>query len=210
MARSSKLMSIAYLPNIAWFQHALQAKEVYIETKENYIKQSYRNRCKILSANGPLDLSIPVLHLHSKQLISEIKTQDQEAWQKKHWQAICAAYGKSAFFLYYRDKLENIFLKQTFASLFDFNLALINTLCGMLKIELQFQFTESFEPLSNEHVDYRNFFHAKGIAASKELVFEKKYDQVFAEKFPFQANLSIIDLLFNAGPLSKEFLIQKV
>ncbi len=210
MARTSKLMSIAYLPPIAWFQHALQAKEVYFECKENYIKQSYRNRCKILSANGPLDLSIPVLHLHSKQLISEIKTQDQEAWQKKHWQAICAAYGKSAFFLYYRDKLENIFLKQTFASLFDFNLALINTLCGMLKIELQFQLTESFEPLSNEHVDYRNYFHAKGIAASKELVFEKKYDQVFAEKFPFQANLSIIDLLFNAGPLSKEFLIQKV
>ncbi len=209
MAKSSKLMSIAYLPNIAWFQQALQAKEVFIETKENYIKQSYRNRCKILSANGPLDLSIPVLHLSAKQLISEIKTQEQEAWQKKHWQAICAAYGKSAFFLYYRDKLENIFLKQSFDNLFEFNLALIQTLIAMLKIELKFQFTESFEPLCNEHLDFRNYFHAKGIAASKELVFEKKYDQVFAEKFPFQANLSIIDLLFNVGPLSKEFLLQK-
>jgi hypothetical protein len=35
----------------------------------------------------------------------------------------------------------------------------------------------------------------------------KKYLQVFAEKYPFQPNLSIIDLLMNQGPQAKTYLL---
>ena len=34
----------------------------------------------------------------------------------------------------------------------------------------------------------------------------KKYDQVFMEKHGFIANLSILDLIFNLGPESAEYL----
>ena len=39
----------------------LQYPEVRIETAENYVKQTYRNRCSIAAANGPLSLSIPIV-----------------------------------------------------------------------------------------------------------------------------------------------------
>jgi hypothetical protein len=58
--------------------------------------------------------------------------------------------------------------------------------------------------------DFRNSFQAKNPNIDKELLFEKKYYQVFAEKFTFKPNLSIIDLLFNVGPLSKDYLVQAI
>lgn len=201
------LLSTAYLPPIAWFQHLLLADAPKIESKENYIKQSYRNRCKILTANGLMDLSIPVLHKGSKQSIDEILIQDEIAWRKQHWNAICSAYGKSAFFLYYRDAFEHFYaVPEKEQTLFEFNAALIRHLLKLLKIQKEIQFTETYTPESDTSNDKRNAFLAKGEPREAELVFSKKYYQVFSEKFPTQCNLSIIDLLFNQGPRSIDFL----
>jgi len=35
---------------------------------------------------------------------------------------------------------------------------------------------------------------------------QERYDQVFMEKYGFIANLSILDLLFNLGPESADYL----
>ncbi|MCE2740909.1 MAG: WbqC family protein [Sphingobacteriales bacterium] len=200
----------AYLPPIAWFQHALQYKQISIEANEHYNKQSYRNRCKILSANGILDLSIPVIHQNKKQFIQEVLTQESEPWRKIHWQAICSAYGKSAFFLYYRDAFENIYLNKDSNHLFGLNLAFIQLIFKLLKVDCEIQITDTYEWQLNMGADFRNSFQAKNPNIDKELLFEKKYYQVFAEKFTFKPNLSIIDLLFNVGPLSKDYLVQAI
>lgn len=200
------LMSIAYMPSIAWVQQVCAAEKVILEKAENYQKQSYRTRCKILSANGVLDLSIPVAHANSKQLISEVITQETENWRKQHWQAICSAYGKSAFFLFYRDALEKFFLKSEPESLFEHNLALINLLLKQLKLKQEFEYSAGYEPNPTGLVDLRNSFHAKGNPVETELLFKETYFQVFAEKFPFQANLSVLDLLFNVGPMAANYL----
>lgn len=204
---SAGLLSIAYFPPIAWFQHAMKHDTLIIEYHENYLKQTYRNRCKILTANGILDLSIPVIHQSGKQLVSEILTQENEPWRRQHWQAICAAYGKSAFFLYYRDKLEKFFLKSEPVKLFEHNLALLKLLFKMLKIEKEITFNTRFELITNDVQDFRFKFNAKNIPGNLELLEKKPYFQVFADKYPFQANLSILDLLFNEGPISKDYLI---
>ncbi len=204
---SAGLLSIAYFPPIAWFQHAMKHDTLIIEYHENYLKQTYRNRCKILTANGILDLSIPVIHQSGKQLVSEILTQENEPWRRQHWQAICAAYGKSAFFLYYRDKLEKFFLKSEPVKLFEHNLALLKLLFKMLKIEKEITFNTRFELITNDVQDFRFKFNAKNIPGNLELLEKKTYFQVFADKYPFQANLSILDLLFNEGPISKDYLI---
>ena len=204
---SAGLLSTAYFPPIAWFQHAMKHDTLIIEYHENYLKQTYRNRCKILTANGILDLSIPVIHQPGKQLISEILTQENEPWRRQHWQAICAAYGKSAFFLFYRDKLEKFFLKSEPIKLFEHNLALLKLLFKMLKIEKEITFNTRFEPILDDVTDYRYKFNAKATPSNMELLKEKPYFQVFADKYPFQSNLSILDLLFNEGPISKDYLI---
>lgn len=194
------------MPSIAWFQQVCAADKVILEKAENYQKQSYRTRCKILTANGVMDLSIPVLHGNGKQLISEVFTQETENWRKQHWQAICSAYGKSAFFLFYRDALEKFFLKSEPVNLFEHNLALIDLLLKQLKLKKEFEFTTSYEPKPTELTDLRNSFHAKGNPLESELLFKETYFQVFAEKFPFQSNLSVLDLLFNVGPIAANYL----
>lgn len=37
-----------------------------MEARESYVKQSWRNRCRILTANGPLDSVVPVIHAASQ------------------------------------------------------------------------------------------------------------------------------------------------
>lgn len=200
------LLSTAYLPPIAWFQHLLQAEKVYLEQYENYSKQSYRNRCKILTANGSMDLSIPIQHM-GKQPINEVLIQEAEMWRKQHWQAICSAYGKSAFFLYYKDAFEPFFQAGSSINLFEHNLKLIQLVLRFLKMNIPIELTESFETMPTDKIDLRNHFQAKTNAPSQELLLNKPYLQVFSEKYNFQPNLSVLDVLFNQGPVAKEFII---
>lgn len=201
------LLSTAYLPPIAWFQHLLHADKVYLEQHENYTKQSYRNRCRILTANGSMDLSIPIQH-KGKQAIKEVLIQDAEMWRKQHWQAICSAYGKSAFFLYYKDAFEPFFQMGSSKNLFEHNLKLIQLVLRFLKVNIPIELTESFEPVPTNTIDLRNYFQAKTNEPAQELLLNKPYLQVFSDKFTFQPNLSILDILFNQGPVAKDFLIK--
>jgi len=201
------LLSTAYLPPIAWFQHLLHADKVYLEQCENYSKQSYRNRCRILTANGSMDLSIPIQH-KGKQAINEVLIQEAEMWRKQHWQAICSAYGKSAFFLYYKDAFEPFFQAGSSINLFEHNLKLIQLVLRFLKVNIPIELTERFESVPPNMVDLRNYFQAKTNVHSQELIIYKPYLQVFSEKYSFQPNLSILDILFNQGPVSKDFLIK--
>ena len=58
------LMSTAYLPPIAYMAFLFSCSNIIIEKEETYPKQTYRNRCEILSANGIINLSIPVNKPH--------------------------------------------------------------------------------------------------------------------------------------------------
>ena len=54
-------ISSAYLGPVQQYCKLYQFEEVRIETAENYLKQTYRNRCTIAAANGPLSLSVPIV-----------------------------------------------------------------------------------------------------------------------------------------------------
>ena len=56
----SIILSTAYLAPIEYYSKLYKYKQVFLETKENYIKQTYRNRCFIGSANDRQSLSIPI------------------------------------------------------------------------------------------------------------------------------------------------------
>lgn len=200
------LLSLHYLPCIAWFQHALQAPSIVLECHEHYIKQSYRNRCKILGAQGIQDLIIPVQKGAQKLPVSQVLLQDLEPWRRIHWHAIRSAYGKSPYYIHYAPKLEPFYLHSTHRSLVDFNQELIQLLFALLKVEPNIGFTQAYEKEPLDKLDLRNYFGAKGEPSASELLQEKTYYQNFSDKFPFQANLSILDLIFQLGPQSKDFL----
>lgn len=198
------VFSLPYLPPIAWFQHVLKHQQFAIEQHEHFVKQTYRNRCIILSANGPLPLIIPIQHTSSKIAINQLLANPQVNWQQQHWHSIQSAYGKSAYFFHYKHHFEPLFLNTT-GQIFNFNQALLKLVFKLLKLEPTWQVTNSYE-MMDETLDFRHFFNGK-TRNPNELLKLQPYPQVFAEKFAFEPNLSIVDLLFNMGPQSKWVLL---
>ena len=52
-------LSSAYLAPVEYYTKLFACEKVYVEQYDNYVKQTYRNRCVIAAADGPLALTIP-------------------------------------------------------------------------------------------------------------------------------------------------------
>jgi hypothetical protein len=200
------LLSTAYFPCIAWFQRAIAEEEIYLESHESFVKQTYRNRTKIMTSQGVQDLIIPVLHASKKDKIKSLQSDENQHWKGKHWNAIQSAYGKAPFFMHYAWKFEPFFKENSSIHLYQFNLDLIQLILKSLKVEVQLMETSEFSVQPEELKDLRNAFNAKGIPSEQELMLVKPYYQSFSEKYPFAPNLSILDLLFHQGPAALDYL----
>ena len=203
------LLSTAYLPPIEYFAAIAKYGGAQIEACENYQKQSYRNRCTILTANGKENLNIPVLrggdcHTHTLP-ITQVEIDYQENWPLRHLRAMEAAYMNSPFFEYYIDDISAILLSRQ-ELLFSLNLELIRLLLNFCGIKAEISLTEHFEPACSP--DFRNRIHPKSKlpCLTWEWGKEKPYWQVFAKQ-GFVSNLSVVDLLFNEGPNAISFLV---
>jgi len=128
------LISTAYLPPVEYFSLISDAEEIFIEKEENYIKQSYRNRCYILSAHGPQMLSVPVyLGSVHKTLIKDIRIDYSKRWQQVHLRAMTASYNSSPYFEFYFESIEKI-ISANHEYLIDLNTALLEKIQQILKI----------------------------------------------------------------------------
>lgn len=192
------VFSTAYLAPIEYFAALINYPKICIEREEHYVKQTYRNRCLIYTANGLFPLSIPVKKVNGNHTkIKDVEISYFENWQRHHWRSIVSAYNQSPFFLYYKDDLEGFFTKQ-FKYLLDFNTELTRVLLNALDLGKEFVFSEKYiENNDPAYIDLRNGFHPKKRNADVDF---PKYIQVFGESHGFIPNLSIIDLLFNEGP----------
>jgi len=197
------LLSTAYLPPVEYFSYLKKSEHIIIEQFETYPKQSFRNRCTLLSGNGKLSLSIPVRKVNGNgTLTKDIAIFYEEKWQQNHWRSVHAAYTSSPFFLYYADELESFYTVKH-ENLFEFNLALIQTLCRIIGIDTKITLTNSFEKNHTEIVDLRTSISPKQASTIKHF---PPYTQVFSDRHEFSSNLSIIDLLFNLGPETAGYL----
>src|SRR5659263_36431 len=103
------LVSTAYLPPIEYFSLISKAEEVFIEREENYVKQSYRNRCYLLSAHGRQLLSLPIyLGSQHKTPVKDVRIDYSKRWQQVHLRTMIASYNSSPYFEYYFEALEKV------------------------------------------------------------------------------------------------------
>ena len=201
MINSTVILSTAYLPPIQYFAKILAYPKVLVETQETYSKQSYRNRCVILSCNGPLPLTIPVVKTNGNNTsIKDIAIDYSTDWQKNHWKAIESAYRTSAYYDFVADLLIPFYRKKE-KYLFDFNSEVTSELTGFLGINKQLLNSNEYLKNYPEGIDdYRKSIHPKPQFQRTDNDFTPiKYFQVFSDRFNFYPNLSIADLLFNEG-----------
>lgn len=208
MKNSKILLATSFFAPIQYYCKIVQYPEIVIEQWENYSKQSYRNRCNIYGANGVLPLSIPVVKASNKKIFTkDVKISYDTNWQKLHWKGIEAAYKSSPFYEYYIDDLERFFTRK-WNYLLEYNNEIQKEIFGILDIEPNIKFTNDFIDFgTREFDDFREIIHPKPTKSETNNAFiANKYTQVFGDKHGFIANLSILDLVFNMGPDSLNYL----
>ena len=192
-----------YNPPVQYFRQVLQSDGLLIEQHENYVKQSYRNRCHVLTAQGVVPLSIPILKGNSKDktIITEIEIAYSQKWFNVHWRTLQAAYGRAPYFEFYGDYIQQVYERQP-KYLFELNVELLKLYLKLLRINKPLNFTDTYQSEAPANVlDLRNRIHPKIIPDNLHV---KPYTQVFGKQFV--PELSIIDLLFTQGPASHLYL----
>ena len=194
-----------YFPTIAHFVAIAKSEKVYFEAADNFQKQTYRNRMFIYGANGKLLLNIPTKHHKNNNKTSYKNTEIEniEDWQKQHWRSIVSAYKSSPFFEYYEDEIKDLFFTPQ-TSLYNLNISIFKIICECIELDVHINYTEEFikEYNFDDYTDLRILVNSK---KEKTAQFEK-YTQVFGDKHNYLNNLSILDLLFNEGPNTLNYL----
>ena len=195
-----KIMVPPYFGPISCWKQIINSNILW-DVHQNYIKQTFRNRTFIHSANGLQILTIPVKHSKIKFSMLDAKIDNSIAWQKNHWRSIQSAYSSSPFFEFYRDSLEGIYIKE-YTYLTKFNFDLINLILEWTDIEMKSELSKSYKIQYKNGLDLRENIENKKYSSSENII----YKQVFSEKNGFLNDISIIDLIFNEGPNSISYL----
>lgn len=197
------LLATAYAPPVSFFSrlYSYQGKRIGLEAHEHYLKQSYRNRCRILSPNGIQSLTIPVeLSAGGKTPIRDVRISAHSDWRHLHLQALRTAYGATPFFQYYIDELLP-FYERKYAFLWDFNGDLLTWLLQQLDLEVELLPTEEFlPPSSSSEIEDLRYIIQPRRAGKVPGFMPQPYYQGYADRYGFTPELSIFDLLFEQGP----------
>ena len=198
------LIENQYLAPVSLYLTLEESSNIIFEQFEVYQKRSFRNRCIIAGANGPISLSIP-LHegREQKRFTRDIRIANQYGWQDQHWKTIVSSYNRSPWFEYYKSSLEKFYVKR-FEFLFDWNLALFEWTIQKLEMDKVAELTDHFEKEYDNHewLDFRN----KLLPNNYQNFKVPNYSQVFMDRSGFLSNLSILDLLFCEGKNSQRIL----
>jgi len=138
------LIDLHYLPCIEFFTYLQRFDKIIIEAQENYQKQSYRNRCRIMGPNRVLELSVPVLKPSGKTKIKEVRIDNHQNWIQRHWRGLRASYGRAPFFEFFSDEFHQP-LTKPHIFLFDLNLLLLHTTLQVLGIDKEIELSASYQ-----------------------------------------------------------------
>lgn len=196
------LIHPTYFASIAHFVAIVKASSVVYEVSDNYQKQTYRNRAYIYGANGRLPLVVPVKYTQkNRQLYCDVKIANEENWQELQWKSLQSAYRTSPFFEFYEDELFPVF-NSKHDYILDLNFKCFEVIMKCLQWDYQYSKTSKFSKNVTHQTDFRYLVNAR---KESTFIFDK-YTQVFSNKHGFLGNLSILDLLFNEGPNTLNYL----
>ena len=187
------ILPATYLPDIEYITRLLAAGDDYIiDCGEHYIKRSVRNRTRIMTANGVLELTVPVVNANRPQTaMHKMQIDYSKPWQHQHWVAIESAYRSSAYFDFIAERLRP-FYSENYTSLVEFNLAILTTLLAVLGYTTPLKTTTEYVVATENDVDLRPKHRTTEFSTPH-------YFQLFSDRLPFAEYLSILDLLMSEG-----------
>lgn len=194
------ILPLAYLPSVEWFAHAVR-EECLIDLGEHFVKRSERNRCRILTANGPMELTVQVVRANRPRIpMRDVRIDYSKRWPHQHWVSLVSAYRGSPYFDHYAPRFEAIYATP-FERLAELNLALAGLCAELLGTKLP-RCSATYVEAAPDDVDLRPKRREGATFTAAP------YVQVFSDRMPFVTNLSIADLLFCEGPRSRAILTQ--
>jgi WbqC-like protein family len=216
-----------YIPWKGYFDSINSVDEFVLYDDMQYTRRDWRNRNKIKTKDGLQWLTIPV-EVKGKyfQKINETKISDPK-WGQDHWNSILHNYKKAPFFNEYKSVFEPLYLNNNEENLSKVNYLFIKAVCDILGIKTKLIWSSEFDLLEdrNERLvdickqrDATDYY--SGPAAKfymDESLFNKNninvhyfdysgypiYNQLHGE---FENAVSMLDLLFNEGPRTTEFM----
>ena len=199
-----RIIELQYLPTPAYIAQFLLYPDLHIDGYEYYVKQTFRNRCTILTANGVDQLSVPVIGSGKKILSKDIQIDHDQKWLNRHWRAIKSAYGRAPYFEFYSEEYHGVFQKKH-RFLFDLSMEMLTQCLTNLQFEIDPQITSTYLDLKDSpEKDLRDSLTPKTNLGVTESCNQRPYQQVFGSNFV--NNMSVLDLIFCEGPSSGEIL----
>jgi hypothetical protein len=198
MSETSVIIEAQFLPSLEYFCALHRFNEIIIERHERYVKQSYRNRCYIKTAQRVEMLSVPLTDKRNHSFFRDVRVDNSRKWNTAMWRTIMSAYRNSPFYEHYADDLQSILL-QRHEFIYDLDLALFKFCLKSLRWDKNISETSAFSaepPLQAR--DMRSAVTERENFEQRKIYKPVSYYQVFGSKFA--PNLSLVDLLFCKGP----------
>lgn len=232
LALKSVILQPAYIPWRGFF-HQIQKADVFVFYDDvQYDDRGWRNRNRIKTAQGPLWLSIPVASRGAQVEgipIKDIRIQWERPWARKHWASIQHAYGRAPHFRRYAPLLEALYQRRD-ELLADFTIACTVALAGELGLGDKRFLRSSTLPsqgvkterllsllaaLGSRHYisgpSARGYIDEPSLTAAGVTLEYMDYDYPEYEQLypPYDAQLSILDLLFMHGPQAPRYIWER-
>lgn len=183
-----------YLPVIEYFC-LLNAFQIIVLNHDGpFVKQGYRTRTVIQSANGPQTLIVPVKKQGHNVPLREVNIDYTYRWAVQHRRSLESSYRKAPYFEHYANELFSI-LETRYDRLVDLNTAVLTICLKWLGWSKQLAGNSGYQSAA---MDLVNAIQAKKSHKERSFIRPKPYYQVFGNGFA--ENLSLIDLIFCAGP----------
>ena len=215
-----------YLPYPGFFEKIARSDLFVFLDNVQYERRGWDNRNRIKTPQGPKWLTVPVKS-KGKYLakLAEIEIDNQQNWIRKHLNSITINYKRAEFFAEVYPVIE-AHLLEGHKLLIDLNISLITHFCKYLGLETVFKKASELEAQGKGSDLILDILLKTGAATYFSGIFGKEYlqEEKFKEKgidivyqnysssvYPqlfgsFIPNLSIIDLLFNCGRGSREYI----
>jgi hypothetical protein len=203
---SAARIELQYLPCLEYFTCILQYDRILIDIEERYVKQTFRNRCSVLTANKIDVLTVPVKGYDAVAPTKDILIDYNQDWLRRHLGCLKSAYGKSPFYEFYISEFTHTYEKKP-RFLADLNYELLTICLRLVGIKKEIRYILSGEREEEKGVDnVISLINNKKSQNSSIYYQPLPYYQTFGNDFV--GNLSIIDLLFNMGPEAKSVLLR--